>query len=255
MSWGCDGIARVWASPFPAGLLQDGTVEPLPGLVLVGWESAKTGVLFQVYVNGRLAGVTGHLKQRLMLAAGEEARVSAIEVVWTEEAESWVDHGGELRGFLGADGDRAVILFARRAAWPLGTAARLYGNEGAGAIDFDRSLAEARVWSGAEEKWGWGCDAFGRGDFGYSGTGAVGWGQGGFGLGEFGFDEEMVALVSNGLAAGRYEFSVRVADERGHEDAGAICVAVVHVDPLPPGCRLSLEQYEAGEGRLVLRVE
>ena len=254
MVYGITDIDKVRATVFPAGYLKDGTAAALPGVILVRWKSGHTDKLFQVYVNGEWAGVTSHTEQRELSVQYDHTHTAVIEVIWVTADDKFVDWGGRVTGWKKTDGSHAVLSFSRRGTIPLGSEARLYGDRGLGEINFAEVLDRQAVWLEPTEKWGWGLDAFGRGDFGYSGTGATGWGKGSFGYGEFGFDADRLSFESEELAAGRYRFAVRLADAAGNLDEGEILEAEVNIDPLPVGPGLSIESYDDQTETLALNI-
>lgn len=252
MTLAIDNIESVKATPFPAGRLRDGGIVSVPGLIMVQWRSSEAGKLFQVYVNGRLAGVTADVEQRVLLVQCDHSHPAAIEIVAVEGADKDVDHAGELVGFSRDDGSHVALSWPRLGTLALGSEARVCWNGGAGGIDYDNPIATQTVWADPTEKWGWGLDGFGEVGFGYNG-GAVGLGRGAFGLGEFGFDAEMMVFESAALGIGTYLLAVRLADQRGNLDEGDISSVTVSVDPLPATPRLALESYGQVEG-LVLNI-
>jgi len=254
MAYGITGIDKVRATVWPAGYMKDGTAAALSGMILVRWKSGHGDKLFQVYVNGERAGVTSDPEQREILVQYDHAHTAVIEVVWVTAEDKFRDWGVQLTGCKKADGSHAVVCFSRRGTIPLGSEARLFGNGGSGEINFEEILDRQVVWLEPTEKWGWGLDAFGQGDFGYSGTGAVGWGRGSFGNGEFGFDAELLSFESDELAAGRYRFAVRLADESGNMDEGEILEVEMNIDPLPVGPGLSIDRYDDQTEGLVLNI-
>jgi len=254
MAHGTNNIRGLQAREFPAGHLRDGALIALPGLAMVQWQSDLAGVFYQIYVNGQLATVTEISAQRSVLVGYEHAHPATIEVVWVTADEKYVDHAECLVEFSQNDGSHAEFCFPRRGYLPLGSRAVLFGDNRDGVIDYRKRLAEKEVWPDPLDKWGWGTDAFGRGDFGYSGCGAVGWGCGGFGRGEFGFDADEVILRSDALAGGVYQFVVRIVDEVGNYDDGAVAVEELCIDPIPEAGDLAVSSYESATNSLVLEI-
>ena len=255
MAYSTEHISSVRAIGFPAGTKGGDEMVSLPGLVMVNWRSEETDKLFQVYVNGQWSGATSHPRQRKLLVEYEHPHIAAIEVVAVLPNEKSVDFSGELAGFTGADGCHAVIHWPRRGVLPLGSRTMVYGDEGSGQINYTDPLATIETWAGVAEKWGYGLDGFGKGDFGYSGTGAVGWGRGSFAWGEFGFDAEIQVFISDALAAGKYQFAVRVCDTQGNFIEGEDEVVTVYLDPLPAASRVSIENYDEQNDELVLDID
>lgn len=247
-------IDNVKAMVFPAGALGDGGIVPLEGLILLTWRSGETDKLFQVYLDSRLSGATLHVQQRSLLVQYDETHPVAIEIVAVPAEERDIDYSEELYGFRNTDGSHAILRWPRRGKLPLGSKANVYWDSGDGDIDYDTLLASIPIWPAPADKWGWGLDGFGKGDFGYSGTGAVGWGRGSFGQGEFGFDADMLAFQSGALTTGTYRFAVWLADERDNFDQEDIEVFEITVDPLPEAPSLAIENYDYQSDQLVLNI-
>ena len=145
--------------------------------------------------------------------------------------------------------------------WPqwgtleLGSKVVVFGDGGSGQINNDQPLSEVETWPVLMEKWGWGLDCFGGGDFGYSGTGAIGWGRGHFGGGEFGFEARGLHYRSPALASGTYQYAVKLRDRMGRLDDGEGQIRTVTVDPLPRGAGVSIASYDEENDRLVLSID
>jgi hypothetical protein len=253
MAFSTTNIDKVRAMAFPAGMLSDGELVSLSGLVLVSWRSSETDKLFQVYVNGRWAGTTSHPQQRMLLVEYEHIHTAAIEIIAVEPAEKDTDYSNELSGFVG-DACHAILSWPKRGVLPLGGKANVYWDGGNGQIDYGEPLATWDIWCGQADKWGWGLDAYGKGDFGYSGTGAIGCGRGSFGWGEFGFDAELQEYQSESLAAGTYKFAVRLSDRLGNLDEGEVDVVTISVDPLPEAPGVTIASYDEESDDLVLNI-
>lgn len=254
MAFSTAEISNVKAMMFPAGIGPSGSVVGVPLLALVSWRSGETDKLFQVYVDGGLAGVTMQAAQRMLLVQCEHGHTTAIEVVAVEAADIDVDHSDQLSGFTEADGAHVVLAWPRYGRIGLGVRAVIYGDGGTGTLDFDAELADCEVWVSEQDKWGWGLDAFGRSDFGYSGSGAIGWGRGEFGDGEFGFDADAVVFESEALEVGTYKFAVRTVDRLGNFDEGETIDVQVSVDPLPRAADVAIESYDETNDRLTLNI-
>ena len=254
MGFGMTNIERAWAQVFPAGRLQREDVVALPGLVLVGWESRETEKYFQAYGDGRLLGVTGHPEQRMLLLEYEHDHPTAIEVIWVTKEDRYTDFAGELSGFEETDGAHAVIFVPRMSGLPLASRLELYWDGGRGVIDYSEAIVTQPVWANPFDKWGFGLDTFGEGDFGYSGAGAVGWGLGNFGIGEFGFDADELMLSTEALEAGEYQFAVRLVDEFGNWDEGDTEIFTIGIDPIPEEPELCIASYDDVNDELVLEI-
>jgi len=254
MGFGTTNIKRVWAQVLPMGLLRGGDVVALPGLVLVGWEGGETENYFQVYVDGRWAGVTELPQQRMLLVEWEHDHPSKLEVVWVTPKDRYTDFGRELSGIADTDGVHAVLLVPRVSDLPVASQLELYGNGGSGEIDYSEAIVTQPVWANPLDKWGFGLEAFGEGDFGYSGTGAVGWGLGSFGVGEFGFDADELMLTTGALSAGEYQFAVRLVDEFGNWEEGETELFTIGIDPVPEQPGLRIASYDDVNDELVLGI-
>lgn len=254
MAFSTEQIEAVRAESFPMGRLRSGKVVATSGLVLVRWRSGLSDRLFQVYVNGCLAGVTSEPDQRMLLIHIEPRNLAAIEVGAVDAEERWSDHSPELTGFSNQDSSRVELRVPRRGELPLNSVVKVYWDFGSGTIDYSEELGERVVWLEEAEKWGWGLDGFGKGDFGYSGTGAVGWGKGSFGDGEFGFDGDVLTYRSQAIDPGKYKFDLRLMDGLGNLDAGGSGVVEVFVDPIQPSGELEIESYDDSSNSLMLKI-
>ena len=254
MAFGTSNIDKVRTMVFPAGQMRQDRLAAQSGLILLSWHSSETDKFFQVYVNGKLAGITSHPAQRKLLIQYDHRHSAALEVIWVTPDDKYVDYSEQLTGFGPEPGSHAVLSFPRRGNLPLYSDAHLFWDAGGGEIDYGEPLAVQAIWAGPFDKWGWGLDSLGRGDFGYSGTGATGWGRGSFGEGEFGFDAEMLTLQSDSLPAGAYKFPVRLVDAAGNLHEGDISLVTLSIDPLPAGPGLALESYDDSKDELVLNI-
>jgi len=192
--------------------------------------------------------------QRSLLVQCDPLEVAAIEVIAVDPTESNLDFSGELKGFSELDGCRAVLNWPRRGTLPLNNKAVIYGDGGEGSINYDEAIAAVDIWEGASDKWGWGLDEFGAGDFGYSGTGAVGWGLGSFGEGEFGFDADIESFESEPLVTGRYKFAVRISNAQGNLGEN-ITECEIGIDPLPRAPNLTIASYDPTSDGLLLNID
>jgi hypothetical protein len=247
-------IQMIQVDGFPRGRRKDGAAVAAPGLILVRWKAEESDRLVQAYVNRRWAGTSATPGQRMMLVECEGDHPAAIELIEVEAKDRYSDFSGELQGFRRTDGAHAMMEWCRRGDLALGSEVRIYWDGGEGTVDFGRAIAVQEVWRDASEKWGWGLEGFGRGDFGYCGANAPGLGLGCFGEGEFGFDAGRMFYRSEALAAGRYRFAAQLIDARGNA-AGEAEIFEVYIDPIPSAPSLALERYDAGTGELTLVVE
>ena len=254
MAFGTTNIDKVRAMVFPAGQRREGGGAAQAGVLLVSWCSSETDKLFQVYVNGQRAGVSAHPRQRMLLVQYDHRHPAVIEVIWVTARDRYVDYARQLSGFTARDGGHAVVSLPRRGTIELGSVARLFWDAGTGQMDYAEPLAVQKVWPEPADKWGWGQDGFGCGDFGYSGRAALGWGRGSFGGGEFGFDADLLVFESEALPVGTYQFAVRIMDAKGNSDVGEVEKVTLSIDPRPEGPELTMASYDEVTGELVLEI-
>lgn len=229
------GIYRVRAYALPAGVFANGDCVYEPLSVLVGWRCELEGKLYQVYVDGRLAGVTGDLQQREIAISLNSSwqRVVCIEVYAVEPGEANVDHSDEIESAFG--GGRVELSWIRGMSLPHDGVVEVFGDGGSGEVALDESLGEIDIWGVWQDKGGFGLSSFGKSDFGFDGSAAVGFGRGVFGGGEFGFDADGMEWVSEELNAGEYLFGLSVVDGKCGSEVGYCQTDPVVVVPLPKG--------------------
>ena len=175
------GIEDVRACVLPDAIASDGRAATVSRSVLVTWRSALEGRLFQVYVNGRLAGVTVDPQQRQMVVVGPcsfEAAV-CIEVVAVEPHEAHVEFAGDIERPTNL-GARVRLMLLRSQDLPVGAAFNVYGDGGTGQIDYDAPLNERPIpiWPCPQDKAGFGMACFGDGDLGWDAAAGGGGGKG-----------------------------------------------------------------------------
>ena len=226
------GIGRVEAFAIASGVSADGSYVGESLGVIVSWRSEHFDKLHQVYVNGRLCGVTDDVMQDRMVLGHRSSWCSVIqiEVFAVDIAEALADHSLELEPYR-SDG-RVKLSFARTMSLPPEGKFFVYGNGGFGEIDYDVPVSEALpLWGAWHDKAGFGLCRFGEGDFGWDGSAAIGFGRGAFGGGEFGFDADMIEWISGELSAGVYNFAIKVIDRMGKLQSGESVVSDVVVVP------------------------
>jgi len=82
------GIERVRAFELPGGIWEDGGYGGMPRIVLVRWWSAWSDKFYQIYVNGKYAGVTVDGQQRQMIVQIPTSLESPVRIeVFAVEAE------------------------------------------------------------------------------------------------------------------------------------------------------------------------
>ncbi len=251
------GIEDVRACVLPDGIAADGRAAAVSRSVLVTWRSALEGRLFQVYVNGRLAGVTVDPQQRQMVAVGPcsfEAAV-CIEVVAIEPHEAHIDFAGDIERLTNL-GARVKLTVLRSQDLPVGTTFNVYGDGGTGPIDYDMPLSETPIpiWPCPQDKAGFGTACFGEGDFGWDAAAAVGFGKGCFGYGQFGLDADVIEWISPLLTEGAYRFGVKAIDTAGNLSAACEMGPLTVVPPARPAARLDIASFDDETGRLTLCV-
>lgn len=257
MAFSREAIEDVRACVLPDGIGPDGRAAALSRSMLVTWRSRLEGVLHQVYVNGRLAGVTVDADQRQMVVGAPSSFEAAVrvEVVAVEPRAAHVDFTDEIRqpSSLSA---RVRLAFLRSQNLPPGTALSVYFDGGTGQIDYDEPLNETPIpiWLCPQDKAGFGMSRFGEGDFGWDAAAAVGFGKGCFGCGPFGLDADAVEWISPRLASGTYRFGVKVVDEAGNRSAAVETGPLAVVAPARPAARLGLASFDAATGRITLSV-
>ena len=248
-----DGIDRVRVFALAAGVAVDGSAVHEPMHAMVVWRSSHADKLHQVYVNGRLAGVTHDCGERRLVIGLLSSWTAGlrVEVFAVPPGEAHADLGGSLESQQSQG--RVEVGWLRRTGLPFGGAVRVYSNGGDGEIDYGPAASEAiEVWPVWQDQGGFGMSRFGSSDFGYDGSAAVGFGCGLFGEGEFGFDADAMRWVSGELEDGVYRFGVKVADAFGNESGGLESGEVVVVRKAGGVGEIVIESYDKGSGELVI---
>lgn len=245
-----EGISRVRAFAFPAGVNCNGLANQLTGAVIVKWHSTHDNMLHQVYVNDRFAGVTVEPGQQRLIVPIPLSHKTAvrIEVFTVEPQFADSDFSGELVAGRTQAG-RVKIEFARTDNLPLN-----------GSVDYcsnsdklnDRSI---KIWPESIDKGGFGLSSFGMSDFGFDGSAAPGFGKGNFGLSWFGFDSDMLCWQSEQLEAGNYKFGIKITDDSGNTAGEPVETEMTTViPPARPAKSLKAESFDKQSGKLVLKV-
>ena len=250
------GIDKVRAFALAAGIGAGGTVVNEPASILVKWRSGHGDRLHQVYINGRLAGVTDDCLQRTIIVPIAPAASSSvkIEVYAVEMDAGGIDLSGQLEGTV--QFGRASLSWAREQGLPLDGTGQVFSDSGSGAVDYGRPLSACglRLWPAWQDKGGFGLAGFGKSDFGYDGSAAVGFGKGSFGGGNFGFDADTISWQSAELATGEYKFAVKVSDNKGNESSASQTDAI-GVIRAPGGAKgIVVESYDKDQDELILSV-
>lgn len=251
-----DGIDRVRANVIGGGITGDGSNVGESLNVIISWRSLHADKLYQVYINGSLCGFTDDVLQRRMLSGYRSCRQSVIriEVFAVEAGDAATDFSDELEPYDG--GGRVKLSFARRISLPYSGSFFVYGNDGAGPIDYNAPLSEGvPLWGACQDKAGFGLCRFGESDFGWDGSAAIGFGRGAFGKGEFGFDADVVEWTSGELSAGEYSFAIKAADSMGNLESGVSLVSDVVVIPAADAAEvLEVDSFDSDANSLLLKI-
>jgi hypothetical protein len=253
-----NGIEKVRAFALAGGVWADGDSYGIPRVALVKWQSSWSDKLYQVYVNGRYAGVTVETDQRQIVVPMPTFFETAvrIEVFAVRAGDAHVDFSNELGSSIGESGGVRIRML-RGQVLPAGGTIKIYSDNGVGEIDYDNAVNEGpiRVWSAWQDKSGFGMSRFGSSDFGYDGAAAVGFGIGSFGGGLFGFDAGVFEWVSPPLSFGVYKFGIRVSDEAGNESTGSETGQIAVIPAARPAEGISVSSFDKQTNELVLRID
>jgi hypothetical protein len=251
-----EGIQNVHAFVLPDGIAADGTWAAISAAAMVTWHSSHAGKLHQVYLNGRLAGVTIDSEQRRLVVQTPKSFESAVrvEVVAVDPADAHVDFADDMESPQTCSRVRLSIL--RSQTLPLGARANVYFDSGTGSIDYGQPLnaSPIAIWPYPQDKAGLGMSEFGASDFGYDSAACVGFGKGSFANGQFGLDTDTIEWVSPVLALGRFRFGVKVLDSHGNESAACETDPIVVVPPAKPAGALSILAFDPQTNQLTLSV-
>jgi hypothetical protein len=248
-----EGIEDVRVSTLPDGIAADGSPAAVSGAALVTWRSSHTGMLHQVYVNGRFAGATLDPGQRRLVVQtpGSFESAARVEVVAVDPKDAHADCTGELAA---PPGGRVRLSILRSQALPVGAKVNVYFDSGTGQVDYDHPLNASPIvlWSCPYDKAGFGTAQFGAGDFGYDSAASIGFGRGSFGSGQFGLDADTLDWTSRPLPFGRYRFGVKILDAHGNESAASETEPITVVPPAKPAAGLSIKAYDKQTNQLTL---
>jgi len=214
-----DGITHVRVRPLALDLAPDGTVAG-PGAIEVTWQSSHDDRWHQVYVGGRLAGVTALPADRRLavtVPAGRSGRCEMllVEVAAVEATDRWTDFSDALTGF--GPGAGAEVRLTWQAGLYLDAnleAFDVFGDGATGAIDYDTPLNESPLAArpGGRTPWGYG--------------------TGGFGIGAWGQAAAEYDWTADPVVPGTHRFAVVAIDAAGNRLATATEVEIT-VSPLP----------------------
>ncbi|MEA3368480.1 MAG: hypothetical protein U9R68_10250 [Planctomycetota bacterium] len=219
MSCTTDGITHVRVRPLALDLAPDGTVAG-PGAVEVTWHSTHEDRWHQVYVNGRLAGVSTLPADRRLavtVPAGRSGRheMLLVEVAAVEAPDRWTDFADTLTGFgPGAGAEVRLTWQAGLYLDPNLEVFDVFGDGATGTVDYDSPLNELPVPArpGGRTPWGYG--------------------TGGYGIGAYGQAAAEYAWTTDLVVPGTHRFAVVAADAAGNRLATAAEVQIA-VCPLP----------------------
>jgi hypothetical protein len=214
-----DGITHTRVRPLALDLAPDGTVAG-PGAIEVTWHSTHADRWHQVYVDGRLAGVTARPADRRLVVTvptGRSGRhaMLRVEVVAVDAADRWTDFSAALAGF-GPDAGAEVRL-----AWQAGlyldpnlAAFDVFGDGATGTVNYAAPLNESPIPARPDGRTPWG------------------FGTGGYGVGAFGQAAAAYTWTADPVVPGTHRFAVVAVDAAGNRPATAAEVEVA-VAPLP----------------------
>lgn len=251
------GIEAVRAFELPSGIWADGGHVGTPLVALVKWRSSWSDKLYQVYVNGRYAGVTIDSQQRQMIVQIPPCLESPvrIEVFAVAATQAHVDFNDEISVSIAQSG-RVRITMLRGQNLPIGARAQIYFDNGTGVIDYGEPVNDSPVivWPAWQDKAGFGMCKFGASDFGYDSAAAVGFGKGSFGHGQFGLDADTFELTSTQMQPGAYRFGVNITDGFGNESDGSETGQVTVTPAAKPAERVRVSSFDEQTNQLVLSV-
>ena len=233
MSYTTDGITHVRVRPLTLDLAPDGTPAG-PGTIEVTWQSTHADRWHQVYVDGRLAGVTARPADRHLVAtvpAGRSGRhaMVRVELLAVDAADRWTDLADALTGFAPDSGAEV------RLTWQAGlyldpnlAAFDVFGDEATGTIDYDAPLNELPIAARPDGRTPWG------------------FGTGGYGVGAWGQAAAVYAWTADPAAGGVHRFAVVAVDAAGNrlESAADVEIAVAPLPRPPEAFRVSA--YDPG---------
>jgi len=251
------GIEKVRVFELPCGIWADGRYVGSPRVALVKWRSCWDGMFYQVYVNGRYAGVTVDSQQREMIVQIPTCLMAPvrIEVFAVEAEQADTDFSKEVEPLIGRSG-RVKISVLRAQNLPIGASAQIYFDNGTGEIDYDSPLNDSpiKVWPVWQDKAGFGMSRFGISDFGYDSAAAVGFGKGNFGNGQFGLGADTFEWLSPPMQPGVYKFAVKITGKVGNESSGSETDEITVTPAARPAEQLSVSSFDKQTNQLVLSV-
>lgn len=202
------------------------------------WTDTYTGKLYQIYVNGKLAGETKSIHTPKQLSAPVSG-----SFVWQIIAIDPADKGTDYSSFLDysdTHGNKVELRWPRRSTeLEVGSYVNIYWDAGTGTIIDTTAINSSPIYNFPPNTPAWGFGLGGFGDlFGYDGEG-IGFGMGNFGVGEFGFDCDYVTWKSAAMPPDVYKFTTMQYDSVGNIDNGGATEFTVVVD-CPPSAPQSI---------------
>lgn len=257
MSFSRDGIENVRAVLLPDAITATGRPVTVSRTASVTWCCSEPEMLYHIYVNESLAGVTIDNEQRQLVVPVPASLESAvrIEVIAVSPAKAHCDFGAELDAMPAASA-RVRLTLLRSQEIPAGASVNVYYDRSTGDVDYGEPLnaAPVPVWPCPQDKAGLGMAPFGTGDFGYEAGAAVGLGKGSFGCGAFGLDADVMEWISPVLPPGEYRFGVKVVDASGNESAGSETEPIAVVPAAVPASGLDVVTFDECTGLLTLGI-
>ena len=235
MGHSTEGISNVRASALALDTSGGLPVAPR-GTIEATWESAQADRWHQVYVNGRLAGVTARPEDRRLAVAAPVGRCGPaglllVEVVAVDAEDRWTDFTPELSGFGPEAGGHV------RLRWQGGTyldpalaGFDVFGDGRTGIVDYAAPLNEAPVPAkpGGQAPWGYGCGGYGRGGYGASAA--------------------LYEWTTDALDPGTWRLAVAAFDDAGNRATPAAEVQVEVRPPPRPPADLQVAGHDPDEG-------
>jgi hypothetical protein len=251
------GIEKVRAYELPSGVWSDGKHVGLPRIVLVKWRSCWNDKFYQIYANGRYAGVTIDSQQRQMIVQIPTSFETPVRIeVFAVEAEQVdSDFSDEIDASSYHSG-RVRITFLRGQNLPIGSVGQVYFDNGTGEIDYDNPVNDypIKIWSAWQDKAGFGMSKFGVTDFGYDSAAAVGFGKGCFGWSQFGVDADVLEWLSRPMETGIYKFAIVLIDNAGNRSNSSETTEVTVTPAARPAEQLSISSFDKETNKLVLNI-
>jgi hypothetical protein len=228
-------VSAVRALPVVVGVDEAGRWQIDPGFVEVVFQSSASGKYHQVYLDGRLAGVTQAEDERTVTVAACESAASVIEVVAVDSEDRLQDFSASLTGFSDLQGARVNLSwFGGRYLGDTLDHFDVYGGP-AGAVDDSRPLNAEPITAFP--------DGVNLGGFGSGGCGRGGWGR----------SAMAYSFLTPKFVSGQYTFEVLAVDSSGNSSGGPAARIEVEVRslPRPPG-GLHVAAYTAGPRTVTL---